>query len=155
MCQGKRIGKKKKTTVKTANLNPYYNESFVFVVEEMSLKKVSCYYRDCKKVNWTSLHMSSKKGWLQQCSSYAVIVEAKFLDCIPGFFNLVSLQRRLSWTFQLHVFFTFVIQMMMLQKGYLHKLWCICIQSVYVHVPGGRKIKLKKTISTTGKIIEN
>ena len=38
--KGKRIGKKKKTTVKTANLNPYYTESFVFVVEEMSLKKV-------------------------------------------------------------------------------------------------------------------
>jgi len=39
--KGKRIGKKKKTTVKTANLNPYYNESFVFVVEEITLKKVS------------------------------------------------------------------------------------------------------------------
>ena len=38
--KGKRIGKKKKTTVKNANHNPYYNESFVFVVEEFSLSKV-------------------------------------------------------------------------------------------------------------------
>jgi synaptotagmin-1 len=39
--KGKRIGKKKKTTVKTTNLNPYYNESFVFVVEENTLRKVN------------------------------------------------------------------------------------------------------------------
>merc|ERR1712203_691953 len=34
-------GKKKKTSVKMANLNPYYNESFVFVVEEHAVNKVN------------------------------------------------------------------------------------------------------------------
>jgi hypothetical protein len=37
----KRIGKKKKTSVKSCNLNPYWNESFVFIIEEMDMKKVT------------------------------------------------------------------------------------------------------------------
>merc|ERR1711868_287188 len=39
--KGKRIGKKKKTSVKSCNLNPYWNESFVFIIEEMEMKRVT------------------------------------------------------------------------------------------------------------------
>ena len=38
--QNKRIGKKKKTSVKSCNLNPYWNESFVFLIDEMDMKRV-------------------------------------------------------------------------------------------------------------------
>ena len=40
LLQGKRIGKKKKTSVKSCNLNPYWNESFVFLIDEMDMKRV-------------------------------------------------------------------------------------------------------------------
>jgi len=39
--KGRRIGKKKKTTVKMCNVNPYYNESFVFIVEQEMLRRVN------------------------------------------------------------------------------------------------------------------
>jgi len=39
--QQKRIGKKKKTSVKSCNLNPYWNEYFVFIIDEMDMKRVT------------------------------------------------------------------------------------------------------------------
>ena len=39
--KNKRIGKKKKTSVKSCNLNPYWNESFVFIIDEMDMKRVT------------------------------------------------------------------------------------------------------------------
>ncbi len=67
--KGKRIGKKKKTTVKNANLNPYYNESFVFMVEQSKYQVVQIGISDAMKNLFGRL--SNRKGRENQlCVGY-------------------------------------------------------------------------------------
>ena len=56
--KGKRIGKKKKTTVKMCNVNPYYNESFVFIVEQEMLRVRIIFSRNASSVSIVSLHFT-------------------------------------------------------------------------------------------------
>ena len=63
LTQGKRIGKKKKTSVKSCNLNPYWNESFVFLIDEMDMKRV-----------WLDVTVSSTSFGRSHCAAKQLLL---------------------------------------------------------------------------------
>ena len=85
--KGKRIGKKKKTSVKMGNLNPYFNESFVFLVEQEQLRVIdhSIVQRELRRdASGRSCHGGSDEMFISSASAFDLMLHQGGVKSTPS-----------------------------------------------------------------------
>ena len=147
----KRIGKKKKTSVKSCNLNPYWNESFVFIIDEMDMKRVTLDIT--VSINFLIVNLSQHQQTISSSrKGFMFIQNLKFPICSCQNYIQIPYNFRPIKEILIHFSTTNIL------KSFLHgdfrfvtMIWLEAVTQLERSSLAGAKIKNTNLASNTGK----